>query len=107
MHFLGQLWTFGCGEGGRLGQSTYCTIKKVPEIVPNLTNVGQVACGFNHTLAVSSDGLTCWYVLHTVWKFHEFPALRFLREINFRGPKTAILTHYKGTDFFCEFLHFL
>ena len=56
----GQLWTFGCGEGGRLGQSTYCTIKKVPEIVPNLTNVGQVACGFNHTLAVSSDGLTCW-----------------------------------------------
>ena len=74
MHFLGQLWTFGCGEGGRLGQSTYCTIKKVPEIVPNLTNVGQVACGFNHTLAVSSDGLTCWYVLHKMWNFHEFPA---------------------------------
>ena len=56
----GQLWTFGCGEGGRLGQSTYCTLKKVPEPVINMPEIGLVACGYNHTLAVSADGLTTW-----------------------------------------------
>ena len=32
--------------------------------------------------------------IYTVWKFHDFPIIQILREINLgesRGPKTAVL----------------
>ena len=29
-------------------------------MVQSISDVGQVACGFNHTVCVSSDGLTTW-----------------------------------------------
>ena len=57
----GTLWTFGCGEGGRLGLGNMQT-KRTPQLVNSLIGhkIGQVSCGLNHTLCVSFDGLTCW-----------------------------------------------
>ena len=58
----GKLWTFGCGDNGRLGHSSSLScIKKAPELVSGVgQDVSMVVCGFNHTLCVSSDGLTTW-----------------------------------------------
>ena len=58
----GKLWTFGCGDNGRLGHSSSLScMKKVPEQVAGVGHdVSMVVCGFNHTLCVSSDGLTTW-----------------------------------------------
>ena len=57
----GTLWTFGCGDGGRLGIGNMQT-KRTPQLVKSLAEyrIGQVSCGYNHTLCVSIDGLTCW-----------------------------------------------
>ena len=43
-----------------LGHNTYHTMKKVPEQVITLPEIGMVSCGFNHTLAISIDGLTAF-----------------------------------------------
>ena len=58
----GKLWTFGCGDNGRLGHSSSLScMKKAPELVAGVgQDVSMVVCGFNHTLCVSSDGLTTW-----------------------------------------------
>ena len=58
----GKLWTFGCGDNGRLGHSSSLScIKKAPELVAGVgQDVSMVVCGFNHTICVSSDGLTTW-----------------------------------------------
>ncbi|XP_050295909.1 probable E3 ubiquitin-protein ligase HERC1 isoform X2 [Anthonomus grandis grandis] len=55
----GRLWTWGEGDHGRLGHGDYTT-RQIPTVVPDIQDVGQVACGSSHTLAVSRDGRVVW-----------------------------------------------
>ncbi|XP_067933208.1 probable E3 ubiquitin-protein ligase HERC1 [Watersipora subatra] len=55
----GYLYTWGEGDYGRLGQGTGES-SNWPCVVPDLSNVGQVATGSSHTLILSQDGFTVW-----------------------------------------------
>ncbi|XP_060527187.1 probable E3 ubiquitin-protein ligase HERC1 [Cylas formicarius] len=55
----GRLYTWGEGEHGRLGHGDNGG-RQVPTLVADLFEVGLVACGSSHTLAVSRDGKTVW-----------------------------------------------
>nr|CAD7425857.1 unnamed protein product [Timema monikensis] len=55
----GELYTWGEGDNGRLGHGDY-NGRSMPTLVRDLTNIGQVACGSAHTLAVSEDGRIVW-----------------------------------------------
>lgn len=57
----GTVWACGEGNVGQLGQgaSSWPSSQTTFKQVPNMTNVKQVACGYNHTLVLKSDG-TVW-----------------------------------------------
>ncbi|CAL8069477.1 unnamed protein product [Orchesella dallaii] len=55
----GELYTWGEGESGRLGHGD-TNDRQVPTLVKDVCNVGIVACGGSHTIAVSKCGRICW-----------------------------------------------
>ncbi|ODM97024.1 putative E3 ubiquitin-protein ligase HERC1 [Orchesella cincta] len=55
----GELYTWGEGEAGRLGHGD-TNDRQVPTLVKDVCNVGIVACGGSHTIAVSKCGRICW-----------------------------------------------
>ena len=57
----GTVWACGAGGSGQLGQgaSTWPSSQTTFKQVPDMTNVKQVACGYNHTLILKNDG-TVW-----------------------------------------------
>ncbi|XP_013861909.1 probable E3 ubiquitin-protein ligase HERC1 isoform X4 [Austrofundulus limnaeus] len=55
----GELYTWGEGDFGRLGQSDSQS-RNMPTLVKDISGVGQVACGSSHTIAVAQDGRTVW-----------------------------------------------
>ncbi|XP_063334410.1 probable E3 ubiquitin-protein ligase HERC1 isoform X1 [Pelmatolapia mariae] len=55
----GELYTWGEGDFGRLGQSDSQS-RNMPTLVKDISSVGQVACGSSHTIAVAQDGRTVW-----------------------------------------------
>jgi len=56
----GELFTFGGGEHGQLGQGNKENYSR-PKLVEALKNVKQVSCGWSHTVALAEDG--------SVWTF--------------------------------------
>ncbi|PVD19395.1 hypothetical protein C0Q70_19883 [Pomacea canaliculata] len=55
----GELYTWGEGDYGRLGHGDKTSYSS-PKLVKDIGEVGQVACGSVHTIAVSQDGKTVW-----------------------------------------------
>lgn len=53
----GQIWSWGSGESGQLGIGGRCTFKDIPTKCDSTETFAQVACGFAHTVAVTSTGV--------------------------------------------------
>jgi alpha-tubulin suppressor-like RCC1 family protein len=53
----GTVWVWGSNSAGQLGNgSTTPAVRKVPDQVPGLSDVTAIAAGYDHTLALLSDG---------------------------------------------------
>lgn len=55
----GSLWTWGSNAYGELGLGTFGGWHTTPQLVPGISGVVEVECGFSHIVARKSDG-TVW-----------------------------------------------
>src|SRR5262249_46583035 len=55
----GTVWAWGSGSNGQLGNNTRGVNKTTPIQVPGLANIIGIAAGWNHSVALRSDG-TVW-----------------------------------------------
>jgi len=66
------LWTWGCGIQGRLGHGADCADKMVPTEIPTARfgdcNICTVACGDDHTAAVTQNGLVFTWGVGNNWQ---------------------------------------
>src|SRR5262249_19254446 len=52
----GTVWTWGDNAQGQLGDGGVLASRSVPGLVSGLTDIVAIAAGFDHTLALKSDG---------------------------------------------------
>ena len=55
----GELWTWGLNSQGQLGNNSIATASTPVQVLPGSTNWKQVACGYELTTAIKTDG-TLW-----------------------------------------------
>lgn len=53
----GNMYSFGKGLHGELGQGTMVVYNAQPSLIPTVTNIKQIACGYNHSLCLSHDNI--------------------------------------------------
>ena len=56
----GDVWSFGLGSNGRLGEDG-CSERRIPRVISRFADVVSVSCGKEHTLCLDVDG--------KVWSF--------------------------------------
>jgi len=85
----GTLWIWGRGTDGRLGNNTTTQRNTPVTTLAGGTNWKQVACGYNHTAAIKTNG-TLW-----TWGLNSYGQLG----INNANPRcTPVTTFAGGTD---------
>jgi alpha-tubulin suppressor-like RCC1 family protein len=52
----GDLYSWGCGEYGELGQGPKSSQLEVPTLIKHPTKFSSISCGYNHTCALDSKG---------------------------------------------------
>ncbi|CDU19031.1 hypothetical protein YYC_01938 [Plasmodium yoelii 17X] len=54
---IGNMYSFGKGLHGELGQGNLIVYNMQPTLIDSVTNIKQIACGYNHSLCLSKDNV--------------------------------------------------